>query len=112
MTAHTIIEADVEVRCPTVAEIRAEVARFYGVTELDLLSARRTRDIARPRQVAMFLCRHLTKHSLPSIGRFLGGRDHSTVIHALESVEDMMKTDSNFKATVDDLGKKLKMRVS
>ena len=65
-----------------------------------------------PRQVAMYFCKRFTQLTLALIGENFGGRDHSTVIHALESVEDMMKTDSNFKNSVDELGKKLKLRVS
>jgi chromosomal replication initiator protein len=81
--------------------------------DLELMKGKvKKREIVIPRQVAMYFCKRYTQLTLALIGENFGGRDHSTVIHALESVEDMMKTDPNFKATVDELGKKLKMRVS
>jgi chromosomal replication initiator protein len=60
----------------------------------------------------MYFCKRYTQLTLALIGQNFGGRDHSTVIHALEMVEDLMKTDTNFKNSVDELGKKLKSRVS
>ena len=60
----------------------------------------------------MYFCKRYTQLTLALIGENFGGRDHSTVIHALESVEDMMKTDSNFKNSVEELTKKLKMRMA
>jgi chromosomal replication initiator protein len=81
--------------------------------DLELMKGKvKKREIVIPRQVAMYFCKRYTQLTLALIGENFGGRDHSTVIHALESVEDMMKTDPHFKATVDELGKKLKMRVS
>jgi chromosomal replication initiator protein len=62
--------------------------------------------------VAMYFCKRYTQLTLALIGGNFGGRDHSTVIHALESVEDMMKTDANFKNSVDDLTKKFKSRMT
>jgi len=69
------------------------------------------REIVIPRQVAMYLCKRFTQLTLQLIGENFGGRDHSTVIHALESVEDMMKAEPSFKNQVDELYKKLKTRV-
>src|SRR5690606_18372159 len=66
----------------TIEEIKRRVADYYNLRMTDLVSARRARAVARPRQVAMFLCKHLTPRSLPEIGRGFGGRDHTTVIHA------------------------------
>lgn len=70
----------------TVGEIMDAVCRTFGVRTIDLTSARRTRDIVRPRQVVMALARHLTERSLPEIGRRMGGRDHTTVLHASNKI--------------------------
>lgn len=92
--------------------IQKTVADTFKV-DLEAMKGKvKKREIVIPRQVAMYFCKRYTQLTLALIGENFGGRDHSTVIHALESVEDMMKTDANFKATVDDLGKKLKLRVS
>ena len=61
----------------------------------DMHSARRSRNIARPRQIAMFLSKNLTTRSLPEIGRKFGGRDHTTVIHAIKKVKELVKNDSS-----------------
>lgn len=92
--------------------IQKTVAESFKI-DLEVMKGKvKKREIVIPRQVAMYFCKRYTQLTLALIGENFGGRDHSTVIHALESVEDMMKTDPNFKATVDDLGKKLKLRVS
>ena len=72
---------------PSVTQIKQAVAEEYGVTVLELASARRSRSVAHPRQAAMWLCRRLTGRSLPEIGRMFGGRDHTTVTHACKAVE-------------------------
>lgn len=92
--------------------IQKTVAEYFKV-DLDAMKGKvKKREIVIPRQVAMYFCKRYTQLTLALIGENFGGRDHSTVIHALESVEDMMKTDSNFKVSVDELGKKLKLRVN
>jgi chromosomal replication initiator protein len=78
----------------TIENIQKTVATYYKIRVNDLLSAKRTRSIARPRQVAMALAKELTKHSLPEIGKAFGGRDHSTVIHATRKVEALRQSDS------------------
>jgi len=78
----------------TIENIQKTVATYYKIRVTDLLSAKRTRTIARPRQVAMALAKELTKHSLPEIGNAFGGRDHSTVIHATRKVESLRQSDS------------------
>ena len=91
--------------------IQKTVADYFKVS-LDSLKAKvKKREIVIPRQVAMYFCKRYTQLTLALIGENFGGRDHSTVIHALESVEDMMKADSNFKNSVEDLSKKLKLRM-
>jgi len=77
-----------------IEEIQRVVARHYNVTKQDLLSNRRTRSIVRPRQVAMYLAKMMTLRSLPEIGRRFGGRDHTTVLHAVRKIEEMMGGDS------------------
>ncbi len=78
----------------TVDEIQRQVANYFNIKLSDLLSARRSRQVARPRQVAMFLSKQLTSKSLPSIGREFGGRDHTTVMHAVKRIEELRQTDS------------------
>lgn len=92
--------------------IQKTVAETFKIDPEVMKGKIKKREIVIPRQVAMYFCKRYTQLTLALIGENFGGRDHSTVIHALESVEDMMKTDPNFKATVDELGKKLKLRVS
>ncbi len=92
--------------------IQKTVAEYFKVELESLKSKIKKREIVIPRQVAMYFCKRYTQLTLALIGNNFGGRDHSTVIHALESVEDMMKTDSNFKSSVEELGKKLKLRMN
>ena len=73
----------------TVENIQKTVAEYYKIRVAELLSKRRSRSIARPRQVAMALARELTNHSLPEIGDAFGGRDHTTVMHACERVKGL-----------------------
>lgn len=92
--------------------IQKTVSEYFKVDLDSLKSKVKKREIVIPRQVAMYFCKRYTQLTLALIGNNFGGRDHSTVIHALESVEDMMKTDSNFKSSVEELGKKLKLRMN
>jgi chromosomal replication initiator protein len=73
-----------------VEEILKLVSAHYNVTRADLLSSRRTASVVRPRQIAMYLSKTLTLRSLPEIGRRFGGRDHTTVLHAVRKIERMM----------------------
>jgi len=91
----------------TVEEIMRKVADHYNLRMSDLLSPRRARAIARPRQVAMFLSKTLTSKSLPDIGRRFGGRDHTTVIHAVKKVEELKLTDSQIAEDVELLRRML-----
>lgn len=101
------IQADVSVDF-----IQKTVSEYFKVDVEALKGKGKKREIVIPRQVAMYFCKRYTQLTLALIGENFGGRDHSTVIHALESVEDMMKTDPHFKASVEELGKKLKMRLN
>ena len=91
----------------TIDEIQRKVAEHYNLRIADLLSPRRARAVARPRQVAMFLSKSLTSKSLPEIGRKFGGRDHTTVIHAVKRVEEMKQTDNQIAEDVELLRRML-----
>lgn len=91
----------------TVEEIMRQVADHYHLRMSDLLSPRRARAVARPRQVAMFLSKMLTSKSLPEIGRRFGGRDHTTVIHAVKKVEELKMTDNQIAEDVEILRRML-----
>jgi chromosomal replication initiator protein len=80
----------------TIENIQKTVAEYYKVKVADILSKRRSRSIARPRQMAMALSKELTNHSLPEIGDHFGGRDHTTVIHACRKVKELIQDDSDF----------------
>ncbi len=84
----------------TIDEIQKRVAEHYNIRSADMHSARRAREIARPRQVAMYLCKMLTPRSLPEIGKKFGGRDHTTVIHAIRRIEELSAAD---KTLAEDL---------
>ena len=83
-----------------IAHIQAAVAAFYDIPVLEMTSARRSRQVARPRQVAMYLAKQLTPKSLPDIGRRFGGRDHTTVIHAVRTITQLIDGDGEFAADV------------
>lgn len=85
----------------TIEEIQRKVAAHYGLRMNDLLSPRRSRAVARPRQVAMHLSKTLTSKSLPEIGRRFGGRDHTTVIHACKTIEKLKETDSQMAEDIE-----------
>jgi chromosomal replication initiator protein len=76
------------------------VGRHYNVARTDLLSPRRARNVVVPRQVGMYLAKKLTARSLPEIGRRFGGRDHSTVLHAVRKIEDQIKSDDRLALEV------------
>lgn len=80
----------------TIENIQKTVAEYYKVKVSELLAKRRSRSIARPRQMAMALAKELTNHSLPEIGDHFGGRDHTTVIHACRKVKELVKENSGF----------------
>ena len=80
-------------RMITLENTQKTVAEYYKMKVSDLMSPKRTRTIARPRQMAMALCKELTEHSLPEIGKAFGGRDHTTVLHACRRIEELCATD-------------------
>ncbi|AGK95117.1 chromosomal replication initiator protein DnaA [Clostridium pasteurianum] len=94
----------------TVGLIQDIVANYYSLRIEDFKSARRTRNIAYPRQIAMYLCRKLTDMSLPKIGEEFGGRDHTTVIHAYEKISGGLKKDESLKNAISDITKKINQK--
>ena len=77
-----------------IEDIQRVVARHYNVSKTELLSNRRTRTIVKPRQIAMYLAKVMTPRSLPEIGRRFGGRDHTTVLHAVRKIEGLSGSDT------------------
>jgi len=86
-----------------VEDILRVVAKHYGVSRADLLSSRRTANVVRPRQIAMYLAKTLTLRSLPEIGRRFGGRDHTTVLHAVRKIEGLVQGDKGLAEEIDAL---------
>ena len=88
---------------PSMDDIIQEVTQHFGVKLSELQSKKRTKSIAYPRQVAMYLARKLTRHSLEEIGGWFGGRDHSTVLYAVDRISDLLTKDAGCKQSVEDL---------
>jgi chromosomal replication initiator protein len=93
---------------PTIAQIQAVVCEHYGLTADELVSTSRAARIARPRQLAMYLARTSTKASLPAIGAAFGGRNHTTVLHAVRKVEQLVSTDPDVDDAVQALARRLR----
>lgn len=91
----------------TIEDIQRRVADYYHIKFADLLSARRAREVARPRQVAMYLAKRLTPRSLPEIGRRFGNRDHTTVMHAVKRIDALRAADRELDADVAQLSRML-----
>ena len=89
----------------TIEEIQKKVSEYFNIRQSDMLSNRRSRVVARPRQVAMYLSKICTTKSLPEIGKLFGGRDHTTVIHAVKKVESLYKSDISFSEHIKVLKK-------
>jgi chromosomal replication initiator protein len=87
----------------SVENIQRTVAEYYKIKMSDLLSKRRTRSIARPRQVAMALSKELTNHSLPEIGELFGGRDHTTVLHACRKIKELQESSADVREDYKNL---------
>ena len=126
LTAHVTLvgrEVDIEIaqdllqdllrasdRRTTIDQIQKKVSEHFNLKISDMHSARRSRIIARPRQIAMYLSKNLTTRSLPEIGRKFGGRDHTTVIHAIKKVEELKKNDSNLSEDIEILTRSLQIQ--
>lgn len=91
----------------TITQIQKLVATTYKLSVDELLSKNNARHISHPRQVAMYLCKHLTKHSYPEIGRAFGGKHHTTVIHSVEKIESLVSTDGTLQRLISELSESL-----
>ncbi len=90
-----------------IEDIQRVVARHYSIPKTDLVSARRTQAIVRPRQIAMYLAKVMTPRSLPEIGRRFGGRDHTTVLHAVRKIDELAKTDTRLADDIELLKRQI-----
>jgi chromosomal replication initiator protein len=91
----------------SIQQIQKLVASTYKLTREELISKNNARHISHPRQVAMYLCKHLTKHSYPEIGRAFGGKHHTTVIHSVEKIESLVATDETLQRLITELSESL-----
>lgn len=91
----------------TIDDIQRKVADHYNLRLVDMSSPRRSRSVARPRQVAMYLCKHLTTRSLPEIGRKFGGRDHTTVLHGVNKIEQLRAEDKTLDEDINLIRRKI-----
>ncbi|MBP9794568.1 MAG: chromosomal replication initiator protein DnaA, partial [Chitinophagales bacterium] len=92
--------------------IQKAVCDYFEVPVDKLKEKTRKRQVVQARQLSMYLSKNFTKHSLKAIGKHFGGRDHSTVIHSCQAIQNLMDTDTKFKESVDDLQKKIQMSIS
>ena len=90
-----------------IEEIQRIVALRYNVTRGDLISSRRTANVVRPRQIAMYLAKTLTLRSLPEIGRRFGERDHTTVLHAVRKIESLVGNDGALAEEIETIKREL-----
>jgi chromosomal replication initiator protein len=112
--ARTVIQSIV---CDIVSEagidfIQKSVCEYFKIAMEDMKGKSRKKELVVPRQVGIYMAKNFTTLSLKAIGLHFGGRDHSTVIHSIESVEDMMVTDKKFKLQIIELQKKMKLKTS
>lgn len=94
----------------SIEQIQIATANHYGVTRLDMLSARRTSNLVRPRQVAMYLAKKLTLRSLPEIGRKFGFRDHTTIHHGVRKIEVVLEYDATLAGQIHAIKQQLQVR--
>ena len=98
-----------QIKIITVDKIQNVVSNYFNIPLSDMLSQRRSRPLARPRQIAMFLAKKLTSRSLPEIGRMFGGRDHTTVMHAIKKIQELCNADPSFAEHIKVLKKTLEL---
>ena len=91
----------------SVESIQNIVASYFNLNIQEMLSPRRSRSLARPRQIAMYLAKQYTTNSLPDIGRKFSNRDHTTVIHAVKKIDELLKKDDEIKQSVSEIKKKI-----
>ena len=92
----------------SVEEIQRKVSEHFNIRLSDMIGPKRLRSYARPRQIAMYLCKQLTTRSLPEIGRRFGGRDHTTVMHGVRRIEELKQSDGQIAEDLELLGRALK----
>lgn len=102
-----LVNKDEEKKYITIDEITSAVCQYYHVNYKDLMGKKKTKDIAMPRQIAMYLCRELTGNTFPHIGAAFNGRDHTTVMHACTKVTKMLDKDTHFKEGIEKLKNKI-----
>jgi hypothetical protein len=102
-----VSEKTLPTRKPRIAEIQVAVAEFYGVAVHDMLSARRTANVMRPRQVAYYLSKTMTLRSLPDIGRRFNGRDHTTILSGFRKIERQQRSDPRLQVELIALKERL-----
>ena len=95
-------------RAVTIEVIQKFVADYYQLKPAELKSRNNSKSVAMPRQIAMYLCKHLTNASLPEIGKSFGGKHHSTVIHSIRKIEDLRQRDGNFNSLINTLSESLR----
>ncbi len=93
---------------PTLEDIQEAISRYFNIKKEEITSTRRTQDIAHARQIAMYLSRELTNHSLLTIGRWFGKKNHATVLHACERVKKDISDNADFKRVIDSIYATLK----
>ena len=94
-------------RPPTIDQVKRATMTAFDITKTDIESARRSRSIAYPRQIAMYLCRKLTTRSLPQIGKFFGNRDHTTVLYAVRKLEEAVASDETLRRDIEKVERAL-----
>jgi chromosomal replication initiator protein len=92
----------------SIEDIQKKVCEFFGIKLSDMLSSKRSQNLAKPRHVAMYLCKMLTTKSLPEIGKRFSGRDHTTILHAVRKIEAMRNEDHEFSKDIDMLLRSLR----
>jgi chromosomal replication initiator protein len=92
----------------SVEDIQKRVCEYYNIRLFDMISKNRTKDLARARQIAMFLSKDLTDRSFPDIGKRFGGRDHTTVLHACRNINQLIAKEEELRIDIDVLKKSLK----
>lgn len=92
----------------TIDEIKEAVANYFNISKIDLDTKKRSQDISTPRQIAIYISRTLTDYSLPMIGKFFGGRDHSTIIHSYEKIKKEIKINEALKVAVEEIINRLR----
>jgi len=97
-----------EIRAVSAEDIQKHVANYYNIRLQDMKSKKRSRNVSFPRQVAMYCCKILTSLSLPEIGEFFGGRDHTTILYAARKIEGLLKQDEEFREEIDRMLKLIK----